>query len=66
MSFYDTFWNIHGMIEYEKIYGISVQEELEKRKLATEKECWNSRKSYLQCLEEHPGILVIRISMLQQ
>lgn len=37
VSFYDTFWNIHGMIEYEKIYGISVQEELEKRKLATEK-----------------------------
>lgn len=36
VSFYDTFWNIHGMIEYEKIYGVSVHEELKKRNLATE------------------------------
>lgn len=31
--FYDTFWSLLGMREYEKIYTISVQEEFRRRKI---------------------------------
>ena len=33
VSFYDIFWNIQGIEEYEKIYSISFEKELEKRKI---------------------------------
>lgn len=37
VPFYDTFWTLQGMKEYEKIYGISFREELKNREV-TEKE----------------------------
>lgn len=33
VSFYDTFWIVQGMKEYEKIYGKSFKEELKARKI---------------------------------
>lgn len=33
VSFYDTFWQIQGLKEYERIYGISFREELANRKI---------------------------------
>lgn len=38
VSLYDTFWSIHGMIEYEKIYGSSIYEEFAKRNLTTKED----------------------------
>lgn len=35
--FYDTFWDIQGIREYERIYGISFQEELNVRGITREK-----------------------------
>lgn len=36
VPFYDTFWNLHGIKEYERIYGISFQEELNIRNISDE------------------------------
>lgn len=36
VPFYDTFWNIHGMKEYERIYGVSFSEELKARNVLRE------------------------------
>lgn len=33
VCFYDTFWNIQGLKEYERIYGISFFYELKNRKI---------------------------------
>lgn len=35
VPFYDTFWNIHGIKEYERIYSISFFEELKIRGITT-------------------------------
>lgn len=32
-DFYDTFWILQGISEYQKIYGISFEQELAKRKI---------------------------------
>ncbi len=37
-TFYDTFWFIQGMREYEKIYTVSYKEELQKRNITDENE----------------------------
>lgn len=34
VSLYDTFWNIQGIEEYEKIYSVSFQKELDKRNIS--------------------------------
>lgn len=36
VPFYDTFWNINGFKEYEKIYGIPFREELKARNIRRE------------------------------
>lgn len=36
VPFYDTFWSIQGMLEYERIYGVSFREELRKRGIKRE------------------------------
>lgn len=33
VTFYDTFWNIQGLEEYEKIYSVSMNEECVKRNI---------------------------------
>lgn len=33
VPFYDMFWQIQGMMEYEKIYGVSVRKELAERNM---------------------------------
>ena len=33
VPFYDTFWNIHGMKEYERIYGVSFRQEMKARNI---------------------------------
>lgn len=36
VTFYDTFWPLQGMEEYEKIYSVSFEKELEKRNINVE------------------------------
>lgn len=38
VPFYDTFWYLQGMEEYEKIYSVSIPEEFRKRNISKEDE----------------------------